>query len=80
DIATAIQDVNVTGTELVDEIARPMQHLGDEFAVSATIGIAMFPEHTASAGSLRQLADAAMYEAKRAGKSRYQFFDAQSVA
>jgi diguanylate cyclase (GGDEF)-like protein len=41
-----------------------------------TIGIALYPDHGASADALVQAADTAMYTAKRAGKDRHAFFDA----
>lgn len=44
---------------------------GDEICVSASIGCALFPEHSTSAETLKKLADAAMYKAKRSGKNRY---------
>ncbi len=37
--------------------------------VSGSMGVALFPQHGADARSLLQQADAAMYEAKRAGRS-----------
>ena len=41
--------------------------------VSGSVGVALFPEHGADAESLLLRADAAMYEAKRAGRSRVRF-------
>jgi two-component system cell cycle response regulator len=39
--------------------------------ISASIGIAIFPGNASSAETLVECADAAMYEAKKAGKRRY---------
>ncbi|MDO9104105.1 MAG: EAL domain-containing protein [Methylovulum sp.] len=48
-------------------------HKHDVF-VGASIGIAIYPEDGASAEILLKHADAAMYEAKRQGRSNYQFY------
>lgn len=46
-------------------IARPLLVDGIHLELSASIGIAMFPEHGASASDLLRCADIAMYQAKR---------------
>jgi diguanylate cyclase (GGDEF)-like protein/PAS domain S-box-containing protein len=52
--------------------AQPLQLEGEqEVAISASIGIGLFPEHSASAEDLLRCADAAMYLAKESGRSRY---------
>ncbi|MEP7178641.1 MAG: GGDEF domain-containing protein [Pseudonocardiales bacterium] len=43
-------------------------------ALSASIGVAMFPEHAADLGGLLQAADSALYVAKRAGRNRIALF------
>ena len=45
-----------------------------EVHVTASIGIASFPEHAADAATLLRCADAAMYQAKAAGRNTYQLF------
>jgi diguanylate cyclase (GGDEF)-like protein len=41
--------------------------------VGTSIGIALYPQHGAQAADLLKAADAAMYEAKQAGKNTYRF-------
>lgn len=46
-----------------------------QFHLGASIGIALYPEHAADADTLLRRADAAMYQAKRAGGSQLAFFE-----
>jgi diguanylate cyclase (GGDEF)-like protein len=58
----------------VDVIRRPVRlQDGREAGVSASIGIALYPEHGRDGTALIAQADAAMYRAKREGKNRYRF-------
>jgi len=43
--------------------------------VSASIGVALFPEHGREIGTLLKNADAAMYQAKRDGRNQVSFFN-----
>lgn len=52
------------------EMARPFVVGGGLVHVRASVGLAMFPDDAPDAQSLRQLADEAMYRAKRAGGGR----------
>jgi diguanylate cyclase (GGDEF)-like protein/PAS domain S-box-containing protein len=56
------------------EIAKPM-HMGDpEIDVTASVGIALVPEHADNVIDLIRNADAAMYHAKRAGRNCHTFY------
>jgi diguanylate cyclase (GGDEF)-like protein len=48
----------------------PLDVLGHACSVSASIGMALFPEHASDELSLMKRADMAMYLAKRSGKNR----------
>ncbi|HKY00924.1 MAG TPA: diguanylate cyclase [Burkholderiales bacterium] len=66
-----IQDGASVCNKLLTELARPFV-LGDrEVQVTASIGIAMFPDHGADANTLIKKADEAMYRAKEAGRNAY---------
>ena len=45
------------------------------FTASASIGVSLYPDNATDPETLLQYADAAMYEAKKMGKNRYQFFN-----
>lgn len=59
--------------KVLGEITRPLAWNGYELRIGASIGVALFPDHARDAKDLRELADAAMYEAKRQGRNRYRF-------
>ena len=53
--------------------------LGDICIVaSASIGVSLYPQDNADPDTLLRHADQAMYQAKQAGKNRYQLFDPES--
>jgi hypothetical protein len=47
-------------------------------STSASVGVTLFPQDDADADTLLRHADQAMYQAKEAGKNRYQLFDPES--
>lgn len=57
------------------ELLKPMQSLNQSspysYPVTASIGIAQYPQHGKEITTLLSNADAAMYQAKRAGKNQY---------
>jgi diguanylate cyclase (GGDEF)-like protein/PAS domain S-box-containing protein len=54
-------------------LAQPIDLAGTNVSVSASVGIALAPDHGNDLERLLQLADLAMYEAKLRGKNRYAF-------
>lgn len=60
---------------LLKAAADPLILGGREINVSASIGVALYPQNANDADSLLLYADNAMYKAKQAGKNRYCFFD-----
>ena len=59
---------------ITERIAAPLLNGGNELFVTASIGIAVFPDDGGNVDLLLRHADAAMYEAKRQGKNTFQFF------
>jgi diguanylate cyclase (GGDEF)-like protein/PAS domain S-box-containing protein len=66
---TAEQALQV-GAKLLEVIEQPFTMDGRELRVSASIGVAMYPEHHGSEADLLAQADQAMYVAKRQGGRR----------
>ena len=59
------------------EVTRPLQVQGQERSVSASIGVAFYPQDGEDPETLLRHADHAMYAAKRAGKNRYNLFSTE---
>lgn len=56
-------------------------HVGQlQLHVSPSIGISLFPQHSATLDALIQYADIAMYAAKRGGRKRFKFYTPPSGA
>ena len=66
-------------THLLDlflqEVEQPLLFNGEVIKVTASIGIAMYPQNDCDRDTLLQRSDEAMYQAKKSGKSRYHYFD-----
>jgi len=60
--------------KIITAIARPFVLLGQEFRVTASIGISTYPLDGADEQTLTKNADIAMYQAKEDGKNNFQFY------
>ena len=61
--------------ELMGDIQLPFWVEGQELTISASVGVAIYPEDGADFESLLKKADMAMYQAKDAGRNAYRFFN-----
>lgn len=68
---TAEEDALWLARKVIAAIARPVPHAGTQARVSASIGIALYPQHGENSEALFAAADAAMYAAKRAGRDGF---------
>lgn len=59
---------------VLDALAAPLLVGGQEHALSASVGIAVFPRDGDSSEELLKRADVAMYRAKNGGRAGYSFF------
>ncbi len=57
-----------------DALRRPITIEGRELAVTASIGVALFPSDSRDADALLRCADTAMYRAKELGRNRTEFY------
>jgi diguanylate cyclase (GGDEF)-like protein/PAS domain S-box-containing protein len=66
--------------KVLDEARRPFQIDGHEIHVSASLGLALFPEDGPNAEVLLKNADAAMYYAKEMGRNSFRPYSADLAA
>jgi len=68
------QDIVLLTQRIFSALTTPFEIEGYELYVTASIGIARYPDDGATADALLKHADAAMYLAKREGKNDFRFF------
>jgi diguanylate cyclase (GGDEF)-like protein len=71
------QDAAGIARKILTALARPFTLLGQEFRVTASIGISTYPLGGLDEQTLTKNADIAMYHAKEAGKNNFQFYSEQ---
>ncbi len=67
-------DAVKAGNKLLDVLRQPFVLSGREVVVTASLGIAVYPEDGTDAEALLKNADSAMYRAKERGRDGYQLF------
>jgi diguanylate cyclase (GGDEF)-like protein/PAS domain S-box-containing protein len=73
-------EVAAVARVILTAISSPLQILGHDCSVSASVGISMFPLDAEDEPSLMKNADMAMYLAKDQGKNNFQFFSKEIKA
>lgn len=68
------QDAAKVATRILKSLEQPFLIGGQELNVTASIGIAVYPDDGQDSETLLKHADVAMYQAKAAGKNAYMFF------
>jgi len=76
----AEQDASQLAKKILLGLERPLKLDQQELYITASIGISMFPNDGADAGTLLKNADIAMYKAKDMGKNNYQFYSVDMSA
>jgi len=71
---TGPRDAETVASKVLASLAEPVTLSGLDVQISASIGVSVFPEDGVDAETLLQHADAAMYHAKKNGRSTFQFF------
>jgi diguanylate cyclase (GGDEF)-like protein/PAS domain S-box-containing protein len=70
---THVSDAEVVTKDLLHALRRPVEMDGFRIDLSASIGVAIYPDDGVDSLSLWRSADAAMYRAKRSGGNQYLF-------
>jgi diguanylate cyclase (GGDEF)-like protein len=68
------EELKKIADKILINVKKPIIINGKYFYISVSIGIANYPKDATDFDTLVRLADSAMYEAKKTGKDRYQFF------
>jgi len=66
--------VATVARKILTSIIKPINIMGQEYRITASIGICMYPKDAQDEQSLMKNADIAMYFAKEEGKNNYQFY------
>ncbi|MDB5888803.1 MAG: hypothetical protein JWM03_1675 [Rhodocyclales bacterium] len=75
-----LEDCALLTEKLLKQIRVPVELPHDRVSVSASMGIAIFPDDAKSRQELIKSADSAMYEAKSRGRNRYAFYSPDMAA
>jgi diguanylate cyclase (GGDEF)-like protein len=76
-LLTELADEHYAATvaqKIITSVAKPFILLGQEFRVTASIGISSYPKDGPDEQTLTKNADIAMYQAKEDGKNNFQFY------
>jgi diguanylate cyclase (GGDEF)-like protein/PAS domain S-box-containing protein len=70
------EDVTRVAQKVVEDLSRPFQIGDHHLHIGASVGISQYPDDGTDATTLVKHADAAMYQAKAAGRNNFKFFNA----
>jgi diguanylate cyclase (GGDEF)-like protein/PAS domain S-box-containing protein len=63
--------------KIIDALAQPFEIEGNDYFVTASVGITLYPNDSKDVDNLIRHADTAMYHAKELGRNNFQYFTAQ---
>lgn len=75
---TGCKSLQILAQRIISQLERPVQLLQQEFFLTTSIGISLYPKDGLTAELLVKHADVAMYQAKSAGRNQYSFYQASS--
>jgi diguanylate cyclase (GGDEF)-like protein len=70
----SVKDSQIVAQNLLNVIKQPIELQTGTVYVGASLGIALFPDHSTDAKTLIDLADHAMYKVKHEGKNNYAYY------
>ncbi|AHB48978.1 diguanylate cyclase [Hyphomicrobium nitrativorans NL23] len=78
---TSPEGAGIVAQHVIDRLTEPfLLPAGEEIYIGASIGISFFPNDSSRADELLQHADAALYQAKSAGRSTYRVYSSDLTA
>ncbi|WP_020407922.1 GGDEF domain-containing protein [Hahella ganghwensis] len=69
-----LEDIQAIACNVTNVISRPFTLGGNEYNVSVSVGVSVFPDDAKDQETIMRHADVAMYRAKKEGRNRYCFF------
>jgi diguanylate cyclase (GGDEF)-like protein/PAS domain S-box-containing protein len=72
--AGTLEECSQIGDKIIEVLGAPVRFEGHDLHISPSIGICVYPQDGLDVDLLMRHADAAMYQAKAAGRNNYQFF------
>ncbi|MES2019528.1 MAG: EAL domain-containing protein [Pseudomonadota bacterium] len=72
-----LDDVNASAQQMLELVAEPFIADGHELTVTASIGIALYPDDGVEAGALIKNADTALTHVKEGGRNSFRYFTGQ---
>jgi diguanylate cyclase (GGDEF)-like protein len=69
-----VEDAVAVADRIRDQLTQPVEHLGQEFVVTTSIGVSVYPNDGDDRDTLLKNADIAMYQAKNAGRNSVRFY------
>ncbi|MCF2948528.1 EAL domain-containing protein [Paraglaciecola aquimarina] len=80
DCFDSVETIDCVATRIIETIRKPVRLADSEILITASIGIACYPENGKDPTSLLKHADTALYQAKSAGKNQFQPYDSLSAS
>lgn len=71
---TNLEDIAIVVQKMIESVAEPILFEGNEFVISASVGIAVFPQDGSEVESLIRKSDEAMYYIKEHGRNGFRFY------
>ena len=68
------EDIRTATQKILTNITQPVNFLGDEVQIGASIGVTIIPDDGTESGMLMSKADIALYECKEQGKNMFRFY------
>ncbi|MGZ8164530.1 MAG: putative bifunctional diguanylate cyclase/phosphodiesterase [Methylobacter sp.] len=65
------EDAQKVTASIIEQIRQPMKIYNREIQITASLGLALYPQHDETTEGLIRKADAAMYEVKQQGRNNY---------
>jgi diguanylate cyclase (GGDEF)-like protein len=74
DNALLTDDMKKIAQNVLDAFSEPFNEDGREVSLTASIGVAIYPDHGDNFHILLRHADAALYKAKESGRNKFEFY------